>query len=239
MRSNLMRARLIMYLTGGFMLFFTLSLISAPLFFPQGSINFGEGSPVGSNDFQEERDRLNMSGYLEFLYWQGDINCNQIASRSFFLNGNQMPVCARCLAIYAGISGGILFSTRKRPYLIKGWGLILGIIPMGVDGGVQLLGFYESNNLIRVITGLLGGGTVGLALGMIILDIFGHYEGEKHRSEPGSAHWGVKMMHNLFKKVIGDPSPGDVEFFFICMISLILVVINIVISLLSRITNII
>jgi len=41
------------------------------------------------------------------------------------------------------------------------------LIPAGFDGLTQLFGFRESNNYLRLITGLLGG--LGLAILMLIL----------------------------------------------------------------------
>ena len=49
--------------------------------------------------------------------------------------------------------------------------LVLGMIPMGIDGTVQLLTDYESNNLLRFITGTTAGIVAGLAIGFIIAEI--------------------------------------------------------------------
>jgi len=224
--SRLTWARIAMHVTGGILLFFTISLIVAPLFFPPDSVDFGKGSPVGTNDFQKERKNLSMTGYIDFLYWQGDVNCNLIASRSFFLNGNQMPVCSRCLAIYAGMAVALLFSTR-RFYPIKGWGLILGLVPMGMDGGLQLFGFYESNNPIRVLTGFLGGATVGLALAMIFMDVIATKDGERLAVESRPAPKFIQRLRALFMKIDSQSKPGDAEFFFLSIISTVLVLISI------------
>jgi uncharacterized membrane protein len=221
-----------MYVTGGILLFFTISLIVAPLFFPPDSVDFGKGSPVGTNDFQKERKNLSMTGYIDFLYWQGDVNCNLIASRSFFLNGNQMPVCSRCLAIYAGMAVALLFSTR-RFYPIKGWGLILGLVPMGMDGGVQLFGLYESNNPVRVLTGLLGGVTVGFALAMIFMDVIATKDGERLAVESRPAPKFIQRLRALFMKIDSQSKPGDAEFFFLSFVSTIIVLSNIAIYLVT------
>jgi uncharacterized membrane protein len=36
------------------------------------------------------------------VYLAGSVLCHQLPARSFFLWGAQMPVCARCMGIYAG-----------------------------------------------------------------------------------------------------------------------------------------
>ena len=64
------------------------------------------------------------------------------------------------------------------------WGLLLALVPMGLDGGIQLLTqelyangtigfFYESTNIMRSLTGTIAGIGAGLALGYIISEI-GH-----------------------------------------------------------------
>ena len=42
---------------------------------------------------------------------------------------------------------------------------------MALDGGGQLLGFWESTNAVRVITGTITGIVCGLAIGIIIDEI--------------------------------------------------------------------
>jgi uncharacterized membrane protein len=49
--------------------------------------------------------------------------------------------------------------------------MILGIVPIGIDGIGQLFGFWESTNIIRVITGLLTGMVCGVTLGVIVDEI--------------------------------------------------------------------
>jgi uncharacterized membrane protein len=40
------------------------------------------------------------------LYAVGSLICHQIPERSFYLQGFQLPVCARCLGLYAGAALG-------------------------------------------------------------------------------------------------------------------------------------
>ena len=42
------------------------------------------------------------------LYAIGALICHQIPERSFYLHGFQLPVCARCLGLYAGAAMGCL-----------------------------------------------------------------------------------------------------------------------------------
>lgn len=83
--------------------------------------------------------------------------CHQLPWRSIFINGIKMPVCARCASIYIATGLGLIY------FRLKGFGIrefkmnwvILALLfaPTGVDGMTQLLGYRESTNLLRVITG--------------------------------------------------------------------------------------
>jgi uncharacterized membrane protein len=82
--------------------------------------------------------------------------------------GFKMPVCARDVGLYvAMLIGGLAYpflrkldSTTLYPAVF----LVIAIVPLGIDGTVQLvseLGFlpfvYESSNLIRLLTGIIAG----------------------------------------------------------------------------------
>ena len=81
--------------------------------------------------------------------------CHQRSDRSFFLRGKQFPVCARCTGVLTGLIAGIIIAiaTKCNYY---GYFLVL-LIPMIVDGTVQQFTNYESNNILRLITGFFGG----------------------------------------------------------------------------------
>ena len=49
--------------------------------------------------------------------------------------------------------------------------IMIGIIPIAIDGIGQLLNLWESTNVIRTITGLLAGIVAGIAIGVIIDEI--------------------------------------------------------------------
>jgi uncharacterized membrane protein len=96
-----------------------------------------------------------------------------LASRAFVGNallGYKVALCERDVAIYGSIVlAGIGFHFIKgklKPLSFIGWGL-LGILPIGLDGGSQLLSylpwhifpFRESTALLRTLTGALFGVT--------------------------------------------------------------------------------
>jgi uncharacterized membrane protein len=49
------------------------------------------------------------------VYTVGAVVCHQIPERSFHLGGHQLPVCARCLGVYAGAAVGLLAWGLSRP----------------------------------------------------------------------------------------------------------------------------
>ena len=83
------------------------------------------------------------------------VGCHQKAERSFFFKGYQFPVCARCTGVLLGeLLGVVLLLCGLRFHVL--WTIAL-ILPLAVDGGLQLFGFLESTNIRRVITGTLAG----------------------------------------------------------------------------------
>ncbi len=133
--------------------------------------------------------------FSAFIYGFGDLNCHQKHERSWTVNGNQMPVCTRDIGIFAGIAvAGFLFSRRgvnrwtvrdsllsvapdewvadfylrDRRALLAFGGLFLFLLPVALDGGIQALTDYESNNLKRIVTGV----PMGFAVGLLISAMF-------------------------------------------------------------------
>ena len=79
--------------------------------------------------------------------------CHQIPERSFHYKNKQFPVCARCTGILLGYCTIPLFyfGIIQIPPLF----IILLDIPLLVDSLTQYLGLRESNNMFRLVTGVL------------------------------------------------------------------------------------
>ena len=80
--------------------------------------------------------------------------CHCLDSRSFHFRGRRFPLCARCTGELVGIAaavGSFAFVCPPVPVL-----LVL-MIPMVLDGGIQMFTAYESGNVRRLITGILFG----------------------------------------------------------------------------------
>lgn len=146
----------------------TFSMIVAPFTLPNGSVEDLSGK-IGSI---ENSDRIGeMNPFAQAIYYFGDINCHQIAERSYFLNGNEMPVCSRDLGIFIGLTIGLVlcFALSFRPRFLY---VILAVIPMGLDGGMQAITDYESFNLLRLATGALGGLAIAFFLVVVAMEIY-------------------------------------------------------------------
>ena len=91
-------------------------------------------------------------------------------SRSFLLNSNQMPYCARCFGIFLGFAIGAGIITFVIIDL-KWWLLVVGLLPIGLDGGLQFITDYESNNILRLFTGSLAGIVTLIAVGLITVEL--------------------------------------------------------------------
>lgn len=80
--------------------------------------------------------------------------CHCRKDRSFHYKGIQFPICARCTGELVGIVSST-FSCFFFRFSIKFCLLLL--IPMILDGIIQLKTTYESNNRRRFFTGFLFG----------------------------------------------------------------------------------
>jgi uncharacterized membrane protein len=89
---------------------------------------------------------------LDLFFWRDLIGNSQL--------GYKMAYCERDAAIYLSmLAAGLIFAlfrSRIRPLNWR-WYVALAVIPMGLDGGTQLIMLRESTPLLRAITGILFG----------------------------------------------------------------------------------
>lgn len=83
--------------------------------------------------------------------------CNGIASRALQIGNFCFILCYRCTGVVLGIIFS-LYYLSKHETKVK---YLLFIIPMIIDGVLQLLTPYTSNNYLRLITGILFGIGIG------------------------------------------------------------------------------
>ncbi len=168
-----------------------LLLVLAPLTLPANSLYLGNSGGANRMDFTDVWK--DMPAFQRVIYTIGDFNCHQMSSRSFFINGNQMPFCSRDIGVFSGfVVGSVLvsllgylpilyeslfhpFPERVRKILLKRpriWAAVMGLLflsPLVLDGTIQLLTSYESNNTMRFITGIFAGTAVMIYTGAFII----------------------------------------------------------------------
>ncbi len=121
-----------------------------------------------------------------FFDLAGSLICHQLPSRSLYAGGRQLPVCARDMGIYAGIFTAALFITlfrrlgaQRPPRLSSSILLCLMMFPMILDGILSYTGVTESNNTVRVFSGLL----FGLPIPYLLVPA-AHYDAEGENEKP-------------------------------------------------------
>ena len=168
-----------------------LLLVLAPLSLPPNSLYLGDSGGANRMDFTDVWKDL--PPFQRVIYTIGDFNCHQMSSRSFFINGNQLPFCSRDIGVFSGLFVGSILSSflgyhpniyeslfypfperfrgvvRKRPRV---WASIFALIflsPLILDGTIQMLTPYESNNTVRFITGISAGFALMIYTGAFII----------------------------------------------------------------------
>lgn len=92
--------------------------------------------------------------------------CHSRPERSFYFKGEQFPICARCTGILLGWVLGIIYGILSE--VPQGYITISILLPLIADGVIQSLRIKESNNIRRIITGILFG------MGTIFIFIYFH-----------------------------------------------------------------
>ncbi|OGS48521.1 MAG: hypothetical protein A3K68_00930 [Euryarchaeota archaeon RBG_16_68_13] len=174
-------------------LVWTASLFVAPFTIPPGSF---AGEVGGANMIDHADVWGTFPPYTAIVYAFGDIQCHQLWFRSLWLNGNQMPLDARMTSMYVFANLGLLAAMFAQPAVSTGqvilnalprrlsaaFGrigaeragvviIVLGLLPIAVDGFTQLFGFRESTDELRLLTGAPGGFVGGLLVGAMLMSI--------------------------------------------------------------------
>jgi uncharacterized membrane protein len=151
-------------------------VVLSPLLVPSNTLKDLSGV-VGGHE--NERQFKNIDSLPHAIYWLGDAECHQLANRSYFLNGNQMPFCARDVGLFLGLVLGLGFAAFVRwkihPVLV-----LVGLVPIAIDGGLQFVSSYESTNPLRLATGTLA----GLVLALLLAHFLFVIEEDRARPKP-------------------------------------------------------
>lgn len=185
--------RYIFYIT----IFWFVSIFLAPLSLESGTVEELDANANWIDHGSEWADMARYNPYAATIYLIGDFNCHQKASRSLFVNDNELPVCARDVGIAGGgvIGALILFFVIRTPYMfltflsviperfrnpmlkrLPPW-VVAGLVafplllPTGFDGFYQLFTSYESTNTVRLVTGFFLGVLLSWGFGSAFLSV--------------------------------------------------------------------
>jgi|SoiMethySBSTD1v2_1073268.scaffolds.fasta_scaffold1261869_2 uncharacterized membrane protein len=108
---------------------------------------------------------------IALIFAAGGLICHQRPERSFFFDGHQLPVCARCTGLYLsgalGILGWLLVKLARRwtplpfdPRLAKRVAL-LSALPTALSLASGVLGVWDGSNITRALLAIPFGATAG------------------------------------------------------------------------------
>jgi len=114
---------------------------------------------------------------ISIIYATGGLICHQLPGRSFFLDGHQFPVCARCTGLYLsgaiGIAGWLALKTARRwtplpfdPGLAKRM-VLIAAIPTAVSLMTGVLGLWDGSNLARAMLAIPLGASAGAVVAAV------------------------------------------------------------------------
>jgi uncharacterized membrane protein len=105
------------------------------------------------------------------LFAVGGVICHQKPERSFFLDGHQFPVCARCTGLYlsagAGVMGwfGLKLLRRSTSIRLEARSVIRMLLLAGVPTALSLasgaIGLWDGSNLTRALISIPLGASAG------------------------------------------------------------------------------
>ena len=117
------------------------------------------------------------------VYGFGSFICHQIPERSFYLAGFQLPVCARCLGIYAGVAVASVYAglraaagqpvPARAPWVAR-WSALLAAGPTLVTVALEMAGAWYPSNVTRALAGV----PLGVLAGLVVVGALAtlHYD---------------------------------------------------------------
>ena len=115
-----------------------------------------------------------MELFLATVYAIGGVICHQRPERSFFLDGHQLPVCARCTGLYLSGAVGLVgwwslkMARRWRPIAIDPRLVVRLLLIAAVPTAISLIGaqvgWWNGSNLTRAVLAI----PLGVSAGAIV-----------------------------------------------------------------------
>jgi uncharacterized membrane protein len=108
---------------------------------------------------------------VAFIFAVGSVICHQRPERSFFVDGHQFPVCARCTGLYLSAVVGLLgwvafkFASRWRPLAFDPRLAIrviaIAALPTAVSFATGVIGVWDGSNITRALLAIPLGASAG------------------------------------------------------------------------------
>src|SRR5687768_17099872 len=118
-----------------------------------------------------------MDLFLAFVYAAGSLICHQLPERSFFLDGRQLPVCARCTGLYlsgaAGFFGWFIWKTARgwRRFIVAPRAALAIVIVAGVPTALSyatgVIGVWDGSNITRALLAVPLGACAGAVVAAV------------------------------------------------------------------------
>jgi uncharacterized membrane protein len=130
------------------------------------------------------------------IYQLYNFACHQFPSRTFFVGGEQVCMCHRCVAMYGTIFlGGLVFGLVRhclKPLPLQ-WYLLF-LIPIGLDGGLAMAGELSQVIPTFILSGL--GLVVLAAIGVVVFK-------QRERSWPSYLILVIGLLAVLYLQFFG------------------------------------
>jgi uncharacterized membrane protein len=114
---------------------------------------------------------------VAIIFAAGSLICHQKPERSFFLDGHQLPVCARCTGLY--LSAAAAFIGWIGFKIARGWRpiafapgvavrlIVLAAIPTALSLASGTLGVWDGSNTTRALLAIPLGASAGAILAAV------------------------------------------------------------------------
>ncbi len=130
------------------------------------------------------------------IYQLYNFTCHQFPTRTYFVSGEQVCMCHRCVAMYGTIFlGGLVFGLvrhRLKPLPLR-WYLLF-LIPIGLDGGLAMAGELTQVIPTFILSGL--GLAVLVAIAVVVFK-------QKERSWPGYLILAIGLLALIYMQFFG------------------------------------
>jgi uncharacterized membrane protein len=91
--------------------------------------------------------------------------CHQLPERSFALAGTQLGLCHRCTALLLAMGVALMLPLALRASFHPGFVLVVALLPLIFDWGLNVAALWENTMVSRVTTGAWAGTLLGLMIG--------------------------------------------------------------------------